>query len=298
VIDSGLPGRDALNLVCAEFGVPGTENAVLLHSRSNAVWRVGPSVVRLAPDTEVRRRRAVAAVAVTRWLTDLGGGIALRPLAGAQPVVGGGAVATFWPYRPTRDLIGPADLGRLVRALHAAGDPPATAPIPTYEPLMRLGEALDIDDHRTIPALSGSDRGWLRERAAELVAAYADMQWPLGIGLIHADAHSGNAVREVGTWALIDWDGTSIGPRELDLVGIVPDHFHEPGSYRTQFAAAYGYDLLAWPGWILLRDLIELHSIGSYIRMAPTKPAAASELHSRVRSLRSGDRSVLWHPVS
>ncbi|MFX0581025.1 phosphotransferase [Nocardia nepalensis] len=297
MIDSGLPGRDALGAVCAEFGVAGAEDAVMLHHRSNAVWLVGSVVVRLAPATELRCQRATAAVAVTRWLSHVDDPIALTPLPGPQPVIASGAVATFWPYRPTQGSTDPATLGALVRRLHEVGDPPQSAPIPAYRPLLRLGEALDIDQGRTRPALSATDRMWLRSRADDLVAAFADTQWPLGIGLIHADAHSGNAVRDGAGWVLIDWDGTSTGPRELDLIGTVPDHFHESDCYRQQFAAAYGYDMLTWPGWVLLRDIVELHSIGSYIRLAPDKPAAANELHRRVRSLRSGDRSVLWRPV-
>lgn len=190
------------------------------------------------------------------------------------------------------------DALRAVCRLHAAGDPPPSVSIPTYQPLLRLREALDIDGRRTEPALPDPDRSWLRNRAVELVAEYRDTNWPLGIGLIHADAHRGNTVDGESGWVLIDWDATSTGPRELDPVGTIPAHFHEPDCYRQQFTAAYGYDILTWPGWTLLRDIVELHSIGSYIRPAADNPAAANELHRRVRSLHSGDRSVVWHAVS
>jgi hypothetical protein len=48
----------------------------------------------------------------------------------------------------------------------------------------------------------------------------------------------------------------------------------------------------------LLRDITELHSLGAYIRLAPTKPAAAEQLRHRLRSLRAGDRAMVWHAVS
>ncbi|MEV4129340.1 phosphotransferase [Nocardia sp. NPDC049707] len=120
----------------------------------------------------------------------------------------------------------------------------------------------------------------------------------MGIGLIHADADAANMVGTENGWVLIDWDNTSIRPQRLDLAGAVPDHFHESDRYREQFSTAYGYDIFTWSGWTSLRDIVELHSIGSYIRLAPDKPAAANELHRRVRSLHSGDRSVIWQPVS
>jgi hypothetical protein len=163
--------------------------------------------------------------------------------------------------------------------------------------LRRLYEALDIDVGRADPVLPDSDRDWLKCRADELVAAFQSTDFPLGTGLVHGDAHSENAVLDHDEWVLIDWDNTAIGPRELDLVGGLPDHFHETDWDRTQFAEAYGYNLLDWPGWVLLRDITELHSVSSYIRLAPDKPAAAAELRHRAQSLRTGDRAVVWRAI-
>ncbi|MBU3063139.1 aminoglycoside phosphotransferase family protein [Nocardia sp. NEAU-G5] len=296
--DSGLPGWDALVAVCNAFGLDSPDGAILLHHRSNAVWLLPNSiVVRLSPDTELRRVRATAAITVTRWLASADLTVALPPLAGLQPVITGGAVATLWPYRPSDHPATATDLGVLIRRLHSAGDPPPTAPIPPYRPLRRLYEALNIDTGRINPALPNSDRIWLKDRADQLVAEFDSTDFPLGIGLIHGDAHSENAVLDHNGWVLIDWDNTAIGPRELDLISGLPDHFHETSSDRTQFAKAYGYDLLDWPGWVLLRDIAELHSVGSYIRLAPDKPSAAAELRRRVHSLRTGDRSVVWRAI-
>ncbi|MFI2477810.1 hypothetical protein [Nocardia xishanensis] len=97
--------------------------------------------------------------------------------------------------------------------------------------------------------------------------------------------------------ALADHD-FSVVFTKLDLVNGLPDHFHQPQHERERFAAAYGYDLLDWPGWTLLRDITELHSLGAYIRLAPTKPAAAEELRQRIRSLRIGDKAAIWQAVS
>jgi len=122
---------------------------------------------------------------------------------------------------------------------------------------------------------------------------------PLGRGLVHADVQPDNLLQDHdGRWLLIDWDRASHGPRELDLAFAIPDHFHEPDLDRAEFSAAYGYDVTTWTGWTLIRDLTELHSLAGYIRRATTNPVARDELHRRVDSLVTDDRSVVWFSVS
>lgn len=296
--DSGLPGLPALREVCRVFGTDPT-GARLLHHRSNAVYLLPRDqlVVRLAPDTPLRRRRAQTCVEVTRWLADHPEPVALAAVSDEQPVIAVGAVATFWPHRPTTPAASLADLAVLLRRLHALPAPPF--PVPRYRPLQRLFEALDLDGGRPHPAVADDDRAWLLDRARTLVDTFTATSFPLGDGLVHADAHSENLVRdpEHGGWLLIDWDGTCLGPRELDLLTGIPDHFHEPETDRTRFSTVYGYDILGWPGWTLLRDITELHALAAYIRLAPGKPAAADELRHRIRSLLTGDRSARWHAI-
>jgi aminoglycoside phosphotransferase (APT) family kinase protein len=296
--DSGLPGVSALREVCRIFGA-NPAGARPLHQRSNAVYLLPRDqlVVRLAPDTPLRRRRAQTCIEVTRWLTSQSEPVALAPVSGDQPVIAADAIATFWPHRPTTPAASPIDLAVPLRRLHALPTPPF--PLPRYQPLQRLFEALDLDHGRPHPALADDDRAWLLDRAPTLVDAFTTTTFPLGEGLVHADAHSENLVRDSdGHWLLIDWDGTCLGPRELDLLTGIPDHFHEPEANRTRFLSAYGYDILDWPGWTLLRDITELHALGAYIRLAPGTPSAAAELRHRIRSLRTGDRSVRWHAIS
>jgi aminoglycoside phosphotransferase (APT) family kinase protein len=91
----------------------------------------------------------------------------------------------------------------------------------------------------------------------------------------HGDVQLDNLLQDRdGRWLLIDWDRASHGPRELDLAFAVPDHFHDPDTERAEFSGAYGYDLTAWTGWTLIRDLTELHSLAGYLRRAATNPAA------------------------
>ncbi|PPJ31739.1 hypothetical protein C5E45_23040 [Nocardia nova] len=294
--DSALPGRLALEQACAAFGL-NPNAAQLLHRRSNAVWQVGDVVVRLAPDTPLRRTRAATSIAVTRWLASTATEpIALPPLPGEQPVVVDGAVATFWPYRSSAAQPSARDVGSLVRRLHQQPSPPFR--IPQYRPLRRLRDALDVDAARPQPVLSDHERGWLRIHVDVLVTAFETTRFPLGYGLVHADAHEENMVVVDGGWVLIDWDNACYGPRELDLVGALPDHFHNPHTHRAEFVRSYGYDMLEWSGWRLLRDITEYHSLGSYIRLAADEPGAEHELRRRVQSLCKGDRDVVWRPVS
>lgn len=294
--DSALPGRSELERACHAYGLD-SSTAQPLHRRSNAVWRVDDAVVRLAPDTPLRRTRAATSIAVTRWLASTATEpIALNPLPGEQPVPTGSAVATFWPYRPSSTPSAAGDVANLVRLLHEQPAPPFE--IPEYRPLRRLLAALEVDAARTHPVLNSQDRDWLDSRARDLIAAFETTRFPLGHGLVHADAHQENVVLDNGRWVLIDWDNACYGPRELDLVGTLPDHFHTPHADRAAFVRAYGYDLLEWPDWTLLRDITEYHSLGSYIRIAADTPRAAHELRRRVESLRTGNRDVVWQTVS
>ncbi|VFA95282.1 thiamine kinase [Nocardia farcinica] len=199
----------------------------------------------------------------------------------------------------TRTRVGAAD----VAAIGACG--PRTTPAPPTRrrhgnqpttPGLAHHRGL-YPGRRLLVLLDPDDREWLRCRAADLVARFDATHFPLGRGLVHADAHTENVVRDGADWKLIDWDNACSGPRELDLAATLPDHFHTPAADRTEFVTAYGYDPLEWPDWTVLRDIVELGSLGSYIRLAPTRPPAAHELRRRLASLRTGDRGVVWKPV-
>jgi len=270
----------------------------MLPSRSNAVFHLPAEavVVRLSSATTTNEARATHVVSLTSWIADHGGP-ALAPTPHPQPVREAGTVATLWPYLPSSSIPRARDLAGAVRELHhLAPQPP---PLPEHQPLARLHEALDLDIARDQPVLPTDTREWLLARAAWLQHVYDAIATPLGRGLIHADVQPDNLLQDCdGRWLLIDWDRASHGPRELDLAFAVPDHFHDPDAERTDFSLAYGYDITAWAGWTLIRDLSELHCLASYIRRAATNPAARNELHRRVDSLVTDNPSVVWHSVS
>ena len=297
--DSGaLPQREQLHAICDATGLD-DRDAVLLHALSNAVYHLPHDglVLRLATATPPQLDRAHTVVAVCRWLAEHHGPT-LAPTDLPQPVIASATVATVWPYLPPSHPPDPAALGAALRDLHAITAPPP--PVPTYQPLARLYEALDLDATRDTPALSTDQHTWLTNHANRLRATYLGLTSHLGTGLIHGDAHTANLLYDPtpGRWVLIDFDHAAHGPREIDLLYAAPDHFHTPATHRHTFTRAYGPNLLCWPGWRTLRDISEAHSLASYIRRAPTTPAAATELARRLHSLRTADPTTRWRTIS
>jgi hypothetical protein len=291
------PLTAALGLACREVSLDG-RGALLLRRHSNAVFRLasGSVVARMAP-AGTTTQRAGNAVRVTRWLTGLGFGC-VEPLPGIErPVPAGGYVVTFWKHLPQGGDRPPvAELGRLLRDLHAVG--PAPFPLPETRPLGRLQQALDQTAGAAGEVLAPVHREFLHRRSGELVDAYARLDFPLPTGLIHGDAHKGNLLWDAGRVVLCDWDSVSLGPREWDLV---PTHhgarFGLTAAERAAFSAAYGHDLTRWSGFEVLRGLRDLFTLGAYIRNAATNPAARRELEHRLTSLLDGDRDRRWYPL-
>lgn len=118
---------DALAAACRQAGVPAS-GAVLLHLHSNAVYTL-PAVglaARVSSSPEALARIA-ASLRVTAQLA-AGGFPCTEPAPlPRQPYIVGGKIITFWRFVPLAGDQAPyaADLGRLLRDLHARPLPPA-----------------------------------------------------------------------------------------------------------------------------------------------------------------------------
>ncbi|MGH3976025.1 MAG: phosphotransferase family protein, partial [Pseudonocardiaceae bacterium] len=145
--------------------------------------------------------------------------------------------------------------------------------------------------------LPARDRGWLLARRAELLGEYEQLDFPLGSGWIHGDAYPGNTLWDGDRALLGDWDEVGTGPRELDLVNTHQGaRFGRPQAERDAFNAAYGYDVTAWPGFPILREMRDLHTLGSYIRLAETgNEQAATQLSFRIDTLKRGQVNAPWN---
>jgi hypothetical protein len=278
-------------------------HARLLRAHNSGIYLLPQeqAVIRTAATTDENRSRANVAVQVTAWLGE-NGFPAIEPLR-PKPVECGGIVATVWRYLPQPDDARRppvAVLGHLLHDLHTL--PPAPLALPAADPLRRLRQAVTTDRQRAQPTLSTTQREWLVQRVLAVEAAYEALTFPLGTGLIHNDAHAGNLLvdsRSPSGYVLGDWESSCDGPREIDLVpdGAPGNRFGLPEQQRREFSNAYGYDLASWPAWPVLRELRDLHSIASHLRVAPIKPAARAELQHRLLTLMTGSRDP-WHLVA
>jgi aminoglycoside phosphotransferase (APT) family kinase protein len=209
-----------------------------------------------------------------------------------QPIDVEDYTVTFWRYYPQNNRPKPtADhLGAMLRQFHALPTPPVE--LSQYQPLKNLGDTVAAST-----SLPAQDRGWLLARRAELLSEYAQLDFPLGSGWIHGDAYPGNTLWDGDRALLGDWDEVGTGPRELDLVNTHQGaRFGRPQAERDAFNTAYGYDVTGWPGFPILREMRDLHTLGSYIRLAETgNEQAATQLGFRIDTLKGGEVNAPWN---
>ena len=276
---------------CARTGLNASD-AVSLHQHAATLYlfEADRVVLRLNSDTD-DRARAHTVVQLTRWLTrqDFP---SVAPADIEQPLDVDGHTVTFWRYYPQPDRPKPtADhLGTILRRLHPLPAPPVQ--LSPYQPLKNLGDSVTAST-----SLPLEDRTWLLARRTELLEKYAQLDFPLGYGWIHGDAYPGNTLWDGDRALLGDWDEVGTGPRELDLVNTHQGaRFGRSRAERDAFTRAYGYDVTAWPGFPVLREMRDLHTLGSYIRLADTgNEQAATQLRSRIATLKNGDVNALWN---
>jgi len=278
--------------VCAQAGFD-HEGATLLRYVGNAVFRLraDPVIIRivLAPSL---RHRVGKVVAVARWLAkdDVP---AVRLLDGfEQPLRVGEHLATLWQNVPAT---GPpptgVDLARLLRRFHELTPP--SFELPSWEPMTvvrgRLRDAQGIDL---------ADRAFLERRCGEIEVALHSLEYHLPPGPVHGDAYLGNLIPGPDGPVLCDFDSTCVGPREWDLTPLAVGQLrlgHPPEQYRS-FAEQYGFDVTAWPGFSVLRQVRELKMVSGALPVLGGNPMVKAEFMRRIRSLRDGVDAAGWAP--
>lgn len=281
-----------------------SRGAKLLHHYSNAVFVLPAerAVARVAAGHDVLRR-INRTQTVTRWLVDVAGLGATRPLDAFDAVaIGRDAVVSFWIYYPQPDRppqMTSAHLGSLLRQLHAVQSPPVE--LQPWVPLVSL-EATVRDNHLS-RALTTDDRDWLLARIVEARDELARLHWPLGQGLIHGDAWAGNVLwkttPDLPPEAILgDWDWVAYGPREVDLVPTwhATVRYGRDGSWSQQFADEYGYDLRTWSGFESLLRMRDLVQITGPLRRAHDERYRRI-LSQRLTDIRIGDTTSRWRAV-
>lgn len=283
--------RAVLYQACLHTGLD-TSHAVPLHQHAATLYLFEAErvVVRLNRDVD-DRKRARTVVELTRWLTQQGFP-SIAPIDVEQPLDVDDYTVTFWRYYPQNDRPKPtADhLGQMLRYMHTLPMPPVE--LHPYQPLKHLGDSVE-----TSTALNAGDHAWLLARRTELLNEYEHLNFPLGYGWIHGDAYPGNTLWDGNRALLGDWDEAGTGPRELDLVNTHQGvRFGRTQAERDAFTAAYDYDVTTWPGFPVLREMRDLHTLGSYIRLADTgNERAAAELDFRLNTLKERNVDALWN---
>lgn len=283
---------EALHDICAAAELDPSD-AELLRFVNNGVFRLAHDrvVIRIVL-TPSLAHRAENVVRAATWLAEHDVP-AVRLLPGvSQPLRVGEHLATLWSYVPD---VGPEptpdDLARLLRRMH-------DLPVPPFE----TGEWRPLDDVRRrltdAEELADDDRKLFQQRCAAVEHAIRGLDFPLRTSLVHGDAHLGNVIAGPDGPVLCDFDSTGLGPPEWDLTPLAVGHVrfgYPPGDYAA-FAEAYGFDVMKWEGFEVLREIRELKLTASVLPILRSNPDVRSEFSRRLRTFRKGDRKARWEP--
>ncbi|RKN50421.1 phosphotransferase family protein [Micromonospora endolithica] len=282
-----------LRHIADRIGIP-ADDARLLNLTNNAVFALPAAgiVVRISRARQLSDR-AFKVAALGTWFAEIDAPtIRLQPGL-SQPVDVDGTAATVWTYLPP---LPPAptldDLGHVLRQFHHLPSPAFALPVwdPVGDAQRRIADAEGLSDHHRDILLTWCDR------LSPRIEAVRDNTSP---GLIHGDAHPGNLLRDInGSPVLCDFDATTLGPRQVDLVAVPVGEarFRRHGQHR-RLAAAYGYDVTTDPHWPLLREARELKMIVAAVPRLHSSPGVADEFALRLRTITSHD-DIPWTPFA
>ncbi|MFC9087031.1 aminoglycoside phosphotransferase family protein [Nocardiopsis dassonvillei] len=285
--------HDVLAALCEEagLGAGAADDAELIKFTNNAVYRLPHArlVVRIAGSATVVERVPVV-IQAARWLVQHDAPAVRLAEDISQPVQADGATATFWHLVPST---GPeptgTDLGRILKHLHALPAPGLA--LPSWEPFERIRSRITDAE-----GLADVDRSFLTRRTDQLEAQVQDLEFELPAGVIHGDPFLGNLISGPGGPVICDFDSLSHGPREWDLVPaavgkVRMDYAQDP---HSPLAAEYGYDVLDWSGFPVLRQVRELKLVTSVLPVLNTNPGLRAQWRHRLDTLQHGDTTTRW----
>ncbi|MGL5824519.1 MAG: phosphotransferase, partial [Nocardioides sp.] len=197
---------------CQQMGIPARRLRQLRHF-ANAVYLVEdvPVVARVSYGSG-SIDRARTSITIARWLVNEGFpatepaslGKSGQPLVSVEP---DDVAVTFWRYypQPIQQLKwDPATLARLTRQLHDLTSRPPIL-LDDFAPLRSVRRA--ARNSLANRAFDTDSLRWLCERIDKLRHDYDNLQFPLGTGLIHGDAYTGNLLLAKDESAVLgDWD--------------------------------------------------------------------------------------------
>lgn len=285
------PISSVLHLAGRAAGVD-TATAELLRYSENAIYRLpGGLVARISrPGQQTAAQREVH---IARWLEDSGIAAVQAVAEIEQPVEVENRAITFWHELPPHQPGTSADVAIALRRLHALA-PPTTFTLGPVDPFVRLETRI-----AGAGSLDATDRQWLNEYLTQLRERWQQLPQGLPWCVIHGDAWVGNVVADHhGRVILLDLERTSIGPPEWDLVHTAIKH-HSFGwiaaDEYTRFCEIYGYDVVDWEGFALLRDIREFRMTTMAAQVATSDPASRSQALHRLGCIRDENGTRPWH---
>jgi aminoglycoside phosphotransferase (APT) family kinase protein len=213
-----------------------------------------------------------------------------------QPIEIDGHAATFWRSlsEDGQQYANISEVAEVLAELHGL-DAPADLHLPPLAPFDNAAKRIAFSDW-----LSPDDRNFLIGQLATMQEEYAALEFTLPQGIIHGDANIGNVLHDdQGDPVVIDLDGFAVGPREWDLIltAIYYDSFgwHTREEYET-FACVYGFDIMQWPGYPVLRAVREFLMVTWVIQGAGGSQKVTAEAGKRIAALRTGASRKDWQP--
>lgn len=283
--------RATLQEACKVVGLA-SEDARLIRLGENALFVLEAErvVVRIARSLDVLDD-ARKEVAVSAWLHEAGLPAA-RTTHHPQPLVVRDRPVTLWHFIDNGgDAATLTDLAEVLRALHQLPVPEALA-LPQLDILGRVSERISSTN-----GLSDEERHFLLRKYHQLRTAYEGLHFPLAACAVHGDAHSDNLIKATdGTIVLIDFERFAFGPPETDLAVTALEHSLGWGTRAEydQFAERYGFDVLTWEGYPVLRDINELKMTTWLMQNVNEDEAIAREFRNRLFCLQNPDAPRQW----
>jgi aminoglycoside phosphotransferase len=260
-------------------------HATVLVSVFGAIMSVKPQKTPIGSHKEIH---------VARWLTSHGVSV-VEPLAVEQPVAVASWLVTFWHEMPEHRRSTLAEVASVLRQLHHVPIPEKPH-LDRLEPFEKLRQRID-----SASSLTPDDRTWLEDHFTELEQRWAEGLPPgLNECVVHGDPWMGNVASCTdGTRRLLNVDRCSIGRPEWDLVSnaikLTSTHGISQEEY-DKFVEVYGFDVIEWPGFVLLRDIREFRMACHLAEVAAKEPVYFPEARLRIDCLRGrrGPRPWMW----
>jgi aminoglycoside phosphotransferase (APT) family kinase protein len=150
-----------------------------------------------------------------------------------------------------------------------------------------------------IAPVPDADKSFLLRRFEELDQELRNLRFPLSSGPTHGDAHIKNLMVRNGVPVFIDFERFSWGQPEWDLALTATEYQTAgwwTGQEYEQFSEAYGYDVMAWAGFDVLRAVHEIKMTTWLMQNVRESREIADEYRARIRTIRDGERKRAWRP--